>query len=180
MKFRINLLQESQKFQSQIGKYGLILQSASVLVLIVFVVMTFFVLSYRTYLAFEQGAVKKQVEELKTAIKGFEQLETKYTYKEQRVSLIHNIMKEHVIDHGILFNFYDELGSLASIDSMKILENEKKFDIQLNASDPFAFEKAIKFIAEYEYDYTTNEVSSDKIQMSGEKGYSTLLTVYYD
>ena len=77
MKLSINLLQESQKLRSRLQRMGLLLQTVSLVVLTVFGVIVFGILSYTFFLSSRYEGLMEDSREVKDSIKSMQSIESK-------------------------------------------------------------------------------------------------------
>ena len=150
MKLSINLLQETQRIKGRLRRMGLAIQSASVVVLIVFGVFIFLLFSYTLVLGRKQDNLSKSIAEQKTVIERMRPVEAKQVIIHQKLGLAGKVVGEPSLPYGLVSELYDlSQGHNLKESKAQGVRGETVIQLQAKADDVFSLVSFLDALSDF-------------------------------
>lgn len=175
MKVTINLLQETQQIQARLKRIGLVIQSASIVVLVVFSGLAFIAFSYRLYLARRQERILNNISELKGQVERLRSKEARYLLVKQKLQFVAEVMKEPGTRYDLATKVYDLARKIVEVRSVSI--DEAGLSISGEAPDVFALVDFIQELQEFSQERGVGAIQGESFARTTEGSYRFFITL---
>lgn len=124
MRIKINLLQETQKVKTRLRQWGVLLQTVSIVILVIYGFIVFSIFSYSIFLGSQQNRVTKKIDDRKNTIEELRSVEIKHLLVKEKIGLIRGIFQDYGINHSKVTSLYSFLIDKIIVGDIKYAEEE--------------------------------------------------------
>ena len=141
MKISINLLQETQQLQARLRRMGLALQSGSIIILLAFGAVVFFILSYTFWSDRQAARLSEDISEKKAAIELLRPLESRLLFVKQKLSYTGKVLGERGVRHELVTDLYAASTADVVVSDIAITEGADALSLSATTTDVFSLVK---------------------------------------
>ena len=170
MKSSINLLQEAQQIQARLRKFGLVLQTASIVTLAIFGGFVFLLLSYTLILNRQQNSIGEAIDEQKQIVEGFRSAESKYLLVKQKLSLSRKAVSEPSIPYDLLIPLYELTQTQVTVGEAKSERGQTFVGLSGQAEDVFSLVQFLDSLDAFAREHQAVRVIGKGFSRSGGTG----------
>ena len=170
MKSSINLLQEAQQIQARLRKFGLMLQTASIVTLGIFGGFVFLLLSYTLILNRQQSSIAEAIDQEKQNVEGFRSVESKYLLVKQKLTLSRKAVSEPSIPYDLLISLYDLTRTQVTVGEAKSERAQTFVGLSGRAEDVFSLVTYLDSLDDFAREHQAFRVMGRGFSRSGNTG----------
>lgn len=171
MKLSINLLQESQKIQSRIKRLGLMLQSASIVVLVVFGLIVFGLLSYSFIIKSQLEKVGEEIVKKEKMIELLRPIESIQVLVKQKASFVSSIVGEQSVEFLLASDLYKFSQGWIAVRGVQVLGDVGAITMSGSATDVFSLIEYFSSLSSYVEEQGIARVRATSITRGPEGNY---------
>lgn len=146
MKVKVNLLQETQRVQQKLRRLGYLLQTGSVILLVVFGLLVISLISYTLLLKSRQDKLTTEISKVKDEIDALKGKEYKNQLFMMKVGSVAEVVQEHQLNCQSVIDFIDFAREKIEIKELTAAENSNKIMFSAETDSLSAF---VGFIKEF-------------------------------
>ncbi len=179
MKVSINLLQETQKVHSKIKRFGLLVQTISIVTLIGFGFIVFLVFSYALFLQSQFGHIAENIGERKSEVETFRAKETKQSLVSYKLKLGKRAIDTHSIRSDLATEYYNFVRERAQVIGVEVVENSLDVKLAIRSEDVFSLVTTLEAVERFAQSQGVQVIQSDGFSFEEDGSYEYSLTLTY-
>lgn len=172
MKISVNLLQESEQIASKVRRIGVLMQTGSIVLVVVFGIIVASLLSSTLFLSNRKSTLEEDIEDAKLAIESMRDVESKQFVVKQKIGFSQQVFQEYPSSHELLFTIFKFVTERATVSSIKISPSKGLISMSIKTNDVFSFVEFIKDLTSFSEEHSITRVLSKGFSRSEDGSYS--------
>lgn len=168
-KASVNLLKESKQISSKVRRVGILVQTISVVGLVVFGVLVFLLVGYSLFLSNKMSNLDEDIGKEKATISSYSAVEIIHILKKQKLSYLDQIFNENPSYYELLISLQRFSADRVDVNSLSFSSDVAVVNVEASSSDVFSMVSYLADLESFAEDYEIKTIVGNNF-MRGQDG----------